>query len=152
MIGYCDADFAGDSETQKSTTGLIILIAGGGITWKSQRQKIVTLSSTEAELVSLCTLTQEILWLRKLGIELSLTSTEPTRMLCDNQSAIKLSKNEKSVGRTRHMSVKSSFTREQIENKSIEISHVKAEDQTADMLTKTTTIKSFILNTETIPG
>lgn len=67
---YCDSDFAGDSESSKSTTGAVHLFAGAPIYWRSQRQALVTLSSTEAEYVSVCSTIKDIAWIRKLAIEL----------------------------------------------------------------------------------
>lgn len=46
LIGYSDADFAGDLETRRSTTGYNFDLANGPVTWSSQRQKMVTLSTT----------------------------------------------------------------------------------------------------------
>ncbi len=51
MKSYADSDFAGDIKTRKSTSGNLIII-GGPVSWKSERQHIVALSSTEAEYVS----------------------------------------------------------------------------------------------------
>lgn len=151
IIGYSDADFAGDSNTSKSTTGTIVLYAGSSILWRSQLQRIVTLSSTEAELVSLCTLTQDIAWLRKLAVETHMIKKENSiELKCDNQSTIKLIRNEKGSQRTRHMSVKAAFTKERLECNDISIDHVKSEDQLADMLTKTTTVKSFVSNRDRV--
>eukprot|EP00833_Pecoramyces_ruminatium_P010518 jgi/Orpsp1_1/1184550/evm.model.c7180000089992.1 len=53
FTGYSDSDFAGDEETRKSTSGYIYLLGNSPISWKSQLQRTVTLSSAEAEYVSL---------------------------------------------------------------------------------------------------
>lgn len=143
---YCDADFAGDTSTSRSTTGSVFIYGGGPIHWKSQRQKLITLSSTEAEFVSLCSTTKEVIWLRKLARELNIIDSSPTVILCYNHSAIKIALNEKSVHRTRHMSVQANYPREQIEAGEINIEYVKSEKQLADMLTKPTTIKKFMEN------
>ena len=41
ISGYCDADYAGDIITAKSTSGYLILLAGGTISWKSKLQSII---------------------------------------------------------------------------------------------------------------
>lgn len=145
---FCDADFAGDNKTSRSTTGSIYLYGKNPIHWKSQRQALITLSSTEAEFVSLCSTVKETIWLRKLSRELNFINAEPTEILCDNQSAIRIGTNEKCVHRTRHMSVQANYPREQIELGEIELSHVKSGEQLADMLTKPTTSSKFIVNTK----
>ncbi|KAG5890504.1 hypothetical protein JTB14_016382 [Gonioctena quinquepunctata] len=51
--GYADADWAGDRTDCKSTTGYIFKVFGNSISWRSQKQSTVALSSTEAEYVAL---------------------------------------------------------------------------------------------------
>lgn len=142
MHVFCDADYAKDG-TSKSTTGIAVFMTGGLIHWRSQ---IVTLSSTEAEFVSICRSTQDTIWLRKIGLELEILDPNPTLILNDNQSAIKLVKSQKAQQRTRHMSVKTAYPREQIENKNINPAHIEGTDNTADMFTKATNIKEYIFN------
>lgn len=146
LVAYCDSDFAGDDKTGRSTTGLVVNYAGGPIQWKSQRQKLVTLSSTEAEFVSICTTVKEVTWLRKLAMELGMINEEPTKLYCDNQSAIRIASNEKCVHRTRHMKVQASYPREQMERGEVDIQHVRTDNQLADMLTKPTSIQKFRTN------
>jgi len=145
LQAFCDANFASDV-TSKSTSGLVILFGGGPVHWRSQLQRITTLSSTEAELVSLCSAMKDIVWLRKLARELELVDNSPIELRCDNQSAIKLAINEKCSQRTRHMMVRAAYSREQIENRNVNLKYVKAQEQLADMLTKPVSNKSFTLN------
>lgn len=49
QLGYCDADFAGDSVDRRSTTGHIFILQNGAISWNSKKQHTVALSTTEAE-------------------------------------------------------------------------------------------------------
>lgn len=142
LYAYCDSDFAGDS-TNKSTTGYIIMFAGGPIHWKSQRQSIVSLSSTESELIALCELAKEIIFLKEIAKELGIIDDSPIIIFCDNTSAIKLAQNEKSVQRTRHMGVRAAYLREMITNGEIEIRHISTDYNLADMLTKPLTTNRF---------
>lgn len=146
LVAYCDSDFAGDDKTGRSTTGLVINLAGGPIQWRSQRQKLVTLSSTEAEFVSICSTVKEVIWLRKLGLELGIIHSSPTKLYCDNQSAIRIASNEKCVHRTRHMKVQASYPREQMEQGEVDIEHIRTDKQLADMLTKPTSIQKYTAN------
>ena len=63
-VGYTDADWAGDVDDRKSTSGYIFLLCGGGVSWKSQKQRCVALSTAEAEYVVMASVTQELIWLR----------------------------------------------------------------------------------------
>ena len=51
LQGYVDVDFAGDINSRKSTTSFVFTLGGTAISWTSNLQKIVTLSTTEAEYV-----------------------------------------------------------------------------------------------------
>lgn len=66
LIGYCDADWAGDQESRKSTSGYCFLLGGAAISWTSRRQPSVTLSSMEVEYISLSEACREAVWLRRL--------------------------------------------------------------------------------------
>ncbi|XP_046737529.1 secreted RxLR effector protein 161-like [Diprion similis] len=66
LIGFSHADYAGDIETRRSTTGYFFCFANGAVTWLSQRQRPVTLSTTKAEYVAASTAAREALWIKKL--------------------------------------------------------------------------------------
>ena len=51
LESFSDADFAGDVET-RTTSGVVCKLAGGAVSWISQKQKSVFLSTTEAELMA----------------------------------------------------------------------------------------------------
>jgi len=52
LIGYTDSDFAGDLNDRKSTSGYVFTLAGAAVSWKSKKQSLVSLSSTEAEYIA----------------------------------------------------------------------------------------------------
>lgn len=52
LEAYCNADFAGDIKTRKSTTGYVIIYVGGAISWCSRKQSVIALSNTEAEYIA----------------------------------------------------------------------------------------------------
>ena len=52
LQGYVDADFASDIDSRKSTTGFVFTLGSIAISWASNLQKIITLSTTEAEYVA----------------------------------------------------------------------------------------------------
>lgn len=70
LIGYSDSDFAGDLDTRKSTSGYIFMLNGGPISWSSQKQPFVALSTTEAEFVAGCEAAKNLLWLRQFSKKL----------------------------------------------------------------------------------
>ena len=70
---YCDSDFAGDKETRISVAGYILYLCGVPISWRSKAMWHVTLSSSEAEYVSLSEAAKEVKFVSQLiesmGIE-----------------------------------------------------------------------------------
>lgn len=136
MVAYCDASFADDPDTAKSTTGYVILYGDAPIHWKSQRQKLVTTASTEAEYVALCTTSKEVIWLRKIGLELGIIDPDPIKVLSDNQSAIRIARSERVTPRTRHLFAQEVYVHELVANKELDVSFVRGRDQIADFLTK----------------
>ena len=59
LVGYADADWAGDLDDRHSTTGYVFLMAGGSVSWLSKKQPIVALSTAEAEYVALSMTTRK---------------------------------------------------------------------------------------------
>ena len=49
ICGFVDADWAGDLDQRRSTSGYVFSLFGGAVSWMSKRQSAVTLSTTEAE-------------------------------------------------------------------------------------------------------
>ena len=66
ILVFCDSDFAGDKGNRRSITGYIIYLYGCLIAWKSRAQRSVTLSSTEAEYVSLSEAATEVMFIRDI--------------------------------------------------------------------------------------
>ena len=70
LRGYTDADWGGDQDSRRSTSGYVFLRAGGAVSWKSRKQQTVALSTAEAEYVAASAAAQEAIWLRKLLTDL----------------------------------------------------------------------------------
>ena len=137
LIGYTDADWAGDLDDRHSTTGNIFMMGGGPISWLSKKQAIVALSTSEAEYVALSFATQEIVWLRKLLItDLKSTSQKPTVLMEDNQGAISIAKNPVVHARTKHIDIRYHYIREAVQNGTINLCFCPSENMIADLLTK----------------
>ena len=136
LTGYSDSDFAGDRDDRRSTTGYVYVLAGGAVSWTSQRQRIVALSTTEAEYIAASQATKEAIWLRRLLFDLGFDSDGPTELSVDNQGAIKLTKNDEFHKRTKHIDVRYHFVREKVANEDISISYVPSKENLADIFTK----------------
>ncbi|XP_021315208.1 uncharacterized protein LOC110434806 [Sorghum bicolor] len=136
LLGFSDSDFAGDSEDRKSTTGVAYFLGKNLVTWASQKQKIVALSSCEAEYVAGATAACQGIWLSRLVGELMGIGETPVKLLMDNMSAIALSKNPVHHDRSKHIDTKYHFLLECIEEGKVEVDHVGTANQLADIFTK----------------
>ena len=136
LIGYSDSDFAGDCNDRKSTSGHIFFFGGMAVSWSSQKQSIVALSSCEAEYIAATSATCQAVWMSRLLGELMRNEVTKAKLLVDNQSAITLSKNPIHHNRTKHIDTRYHFVRQCVEDKKIEIDFVRTKDQLADIFTK----------------
>ena len=135
LIGYTDSDMATDVDTRKSTSGYLMTFSGGAVSWQSRLQKCVALSTTEAEYVAATKACKELLWLKRFMEELGFRQ-ERYVVLCDNQSAIHLSKNSTFHSRSKHIDVRYHWMRDVINNKLLELEKVYTNDNGADTMTK----------------
>ncbi|KAJ0615698.1 putative RNA-directed DNA polymerase [Helianthus annuus] len=133
---YTDADWAGDKGNRRSTSGYFTLVGGNLVTWRSKKQKVVALSSAEAEFRGIARGLAEILWIKKLLTELGFPPKGTSRMMCDNEAAIQISENPVQHDRTKHVEIDRHFIKEKLEAGIIELPFVRSEDQLADILTK----------------
>ena len=98
-------------------------------------QKIVTLSSCEAEYVALGEAIKEAMWLKHLLGEINFQQG-PVRVYVDNQSAIKLAKNSMVRPRTKHTCMRYHCLRERVEANDVELIYVPTDKNIADLFTK----------------
>jgi len=129
LQGYSDADWAGDMDTRRSTTGYIVMLNNGAIAWKSRRQPTVALSTMESEYMALTDATKELKWVRMLLAELGHSNNKsadeiPTVVFSDNQSAIALGKNPVSHARAKHIDLRHHFIREAIQDQIIWVQYI----------------------------
>ena len=136
LIGYSDSSYNTCPDDGKSTTGHIFYLGESPITWCSQKQDVVALSSCEAEFMAGTEAARQALWLQELLSEVTGRPCEKVTIRIDNQSAIALTKNPVFHGRSKHIHSRYHFIRECVEKEQIEVEHVSGEKQKADILTK----------------
>jgi hypothetical protein len=136
LVGYSDADWAGDLDDRKSTSGYVFQLSGSAITWRSKKQTVVALSTAEAEYIALASAAQEAVWLKRLISDLQGSEEKTITIYEDNQSAICMGKNQQYHGRTKHVDIKYHFVREKIATGAITVPYCKTDDMVADIFTK----------------
>ncbi|XP_062100092.1 protein FAR1-RELATED SEQUENCE 11-like [Humulus lupulus] len=117
-------------------------IQGGCVSWKANLQKVVALSSTEAEYMAAIEAIKEAIWLKGLTKELGFNSQNIT-VHCDNQSALHLMKNPMFHERSKHIDIKLHFIREVLANREVQVKKINTTNNLADMFTKGVTQDKF---------
>ena len=141
LVCYADADWASDKQTRRSQTGNLVTLGGSLIHWRSKLQTTVAQSSAEAELVSLVTGVNQVLWMRMwlvnvLGQRINFI---PIVCHCDNQAAIAIIDKgslDSSSSVTKHVSLKYRHVQDEVMAGTIKLEFVGTKEQLADILTK----------------
>jgi hypothetical protein len=136
IAGYSDADWGGDTDTRRSTSGYIFTLDGNVVSWKSRRQPVVALSTAEAELIAVVEAIKEALYLRSFLVELKFPVEEPIVIYVDNQAAIVMAKEPAFRQRSKHMGIRYHFVSDLIAEGVIMLKYIPTKDQLADFLTK----------------
>jgi hypothetical protein len=121
---------------RRSTSAYIFTLGGGPISWSSKRQHTVATSSCEAEYIGQCNATKEAVWLRLLLRETGYPVEGPTVIFADNKSAIALANTPAYHGRSRHIDIQYHYTREKVNNNTVQLLYLPTTEMVADGLTK----------------
>ncbi|CAL8085513.1 unnamed protein product [Prunus armeniaca] len=108
LIGYCDSDWSGSEDDMRNTSEYI--------------------SAAEA--------TAQAIWLRFVLSDFGEEQAEPTQLLCDNTSAIPISKNPVHHHKTRHINRRFHFIRDALQDGEIDLLYCKSKEQIAGIFIK----------------
>jgi hypothetical protein len=136
ILGYTDADWAGNTLDRKSTMGYCIFVGGNLVSWKSKKQLVVARSSAEAEYRVMASTASELIWLKALLTDLGVFHPQLMSLCCDNQAAMHIASNPVFHERTKHIEVDCHYVREQVQSQMIVTQYTRSEDQLADLFTK----------------
>ena len=136
FVGYCDSDLAGDIDTSESTSGTLFFLGNCLVSLQSIKQKVVALSSCEAEYIAAASAACQGVWLSRLIADLTGEKLKSFRLLMDSKSAIELSKNPVHHERSKHIDTRYHYIRECVANGIAEVDHISTDRQLADILTK----------------
>lgn len=132
---FVDSDWASDKSDRKSVSGYLFKLNENLLMWSTKKQMCVALSTTESELVAMCTALTDGLWLKNLLSDLNIDM--PMLVVYeDNQGCISIIKNPGNNRRVKHIDIKYQFICEKVCNHEIEIKYVDSKNQLADILTK----------------
>jgi hypothetical protein len=132
-----DASF-GDNLDRKSTEGLLCKLYGGPIDWRASKQRTVTTSTTEAELLAISEAAKSIFWWKRLFNAIDFDPEHNISIQCDNRQTIGLLTKEDPMFRTklRHVDIHGHWLRQEVQNGNIHINWVPTAEMLADGMTK----------------
>ena len=111
-------------------------MAGGPISWLSQKQSTVALSTAEAEYIALRSAAQEAVWLKQLLKDSQEDGNQAITAMEDNQGAIAIVKNLVAHRRTKHIGIRYHFVREQVKTGNLQLQYFNTKEMVADIFTK----------------
>jgi len=135
LVGYSDSNFVGCKLDRKTQVEHAIYLDQVSFHGKVKKQACVALSTAEAEYVAAGSCCAQILWIKQQLEDFGLKISK-VPLLCDNTSAIKLTKNQVQHSRTKHIEIRHHFIRDHINNGDCEIKFVSTKSQLADIFTK----------------
>jgi hypothetical protein len=116
---------------------VFFFLDGNVVTWQSQNQRVVALSSCEVEYITSATTVCQGIWLNRLLAEFKgEVEADPFTLKIDNQSAIQLSRNPVFHDQSKHIDTIFHFIRQCVEEGRVNLEHVDTDSQLADILTK----------------
>jgi len=136
ISGRSDSDYAKDPDRRRSVSGYSTFLSGAPITMKSRMQTSVTLSVTEAELVSATQCAQDMLFAMRVMESVGLKVKKPMILEVDNKGTVDLTHTWSVGGRTCHDSVRQSFLRELEEEQVVTVKWIPTAENSADLFTK----------------
>jgi hypothetical protein len=136
ITAYADAAY-GVHPDARSQTGIFISIEQGPLMWKAIKQKCVTKSSCEAEIIALSDIVSLTIWVRDLLNSIGMYDGQPVTIYEDNKAAINLvSDGASTTERTRRVHIWNNFIGQFIDSKEIEVIYCPTQKMIADIFTK----------------
>ena len=136
LHAYTDADWAGSMDDRKSTSGGAFFMGSRLVSWFSKKQSSISLSTAKEEYVAAASCCTQLLWMMQILQDFKTNCTQTISILCDNTSAISVSKNPVMHSKTKHIPIKYNFLLEQVLEQKVKLKYVPSKEQVVDILTK----------------
>ena len=157
LVGESDADWSGDVNDRRSTTGYYFKLNGRGaaLSWGVKKQTTVALFSSEAECQGMAAAAvQEALYLKQILEDFGIQQKLPLAIGEDSQSCIKLCRNPAMHKRSKHIETKFYFIQDKTEGGTISIHYVPTDKMAAKIFTislpvsKVETVRTVLMGTD----
>ena len=120
------------------------MCGGAAVTWRSQKQTCVALSSAESEYMALASACQEAVWLQRVFQDLGMEIPIPYDLQVDNKASIAMAGGLHYHGRTKHISIKFNFVQDLGRDEIVSLNYCKSENNLGDLFTKPLYADRFI--------
>ena len=149
---FADSDWAGNRRDRRSVSGILIMLGGAAIVYKTVLQKTIALSSTEAEFYALTEAGKMILYIRFVLEDLDIPQQYPTIVYEDNKGCLEMTKALKPTKRTLHVETRCFAVLDWVQTDTIDVRKIDTSDNSSDVLTKPTGRTLFYRHHDTIMG
>ena len=138
FLASSDASYANDPDTRRSSQGYVFLLYNGTIDWSATKQKTVTCSTTEAELLAISTTAKETMWWNRFFDSINFTPGHSISIQCDNQQTIRAltADTPRLTTKLRHVDIHQHWLRQEIQQRTISVHWVPTARILADGFTK----------------
>jgi hypothetical protein len=138
IVGCTDLDFVECLDTNKSTSGYVFKLTGGGISWSSSKQSVITSFTVYVEFVACYKATRQAMWLKKfvLGLRVVDSIERPLKLYCNNESAILHAHNNKKTKVDKHINIRFYVVKEKIQDQTISLEYISTKKMIVDLLVK----------------
>ena len=137
FFGSLNASFADDLKTRYNSQKYCFKLFDGMIDWKASKQKTITISSTEAELLAISMTANTKMWWNRF-LEAIAFQTPPTYIECDNRQTIRAftAPGASFSTKLRHVDIHRHWLRQEVQNGTVSIKWTPSTSILADELTK----------------
>ena len=134
-----DTDWGTDKNDRKSISSHLTTLGGTSLlNWQSKKQSSVALSTCDAETQASTPATQDTVFINSLLKEVTGSVTLPSHVYGDNAAGLFLARNNQLGQRSKHIEIRDRFLHEKVEDGTVELRHVRNEDNTSDIDSKNT--------------
>ena len=105
LVSYSNLNYTNNIITHQSITEYVFYLVRGLITYKLSFLKIITLSTTESEYMTLCMTAQKIMWIKSFLNHISYIRSKTVIMYENNQSTIDFTKNSEMHSYSKHINI-----------------------------------------------
>ena len=154
LHGACDSTWASERSQRKSMGGIVLMLAGGAVYYRTHLQPTVALSSTKAEFTTMADAGKAALYIRWIMDEINCAQKQtttikvrneqhlppeivkPIPIKADNVGAIKIATAQQPTRRVKHVEMKYFAMLQWTEDKYVEYKYTNSATNYSDSLSK----------------